>query len=290
MGRDYIGERTIADPRERAVERRRRRERTRERAAAARAALARYREKCRWCVVPGCGRPSATGEAGFWPCCSQACTQRWEVELQRREEVAQARRLGIPVAQLRAARLGVAAVADAAPPLHDEPSASTDEPSASPGLPRFCLIACSGTKAAAAAPALRLYQGDLFVKSLAWALRQRFADVAILSAKHGLVSLDQVVAPYNESLTSATRAARRRWADGVLAGLLERWPLVSTPCEITFLAGRRYTEPLIEVLLAAAPGTLVQRPLSGLGIGQQKAWLTSQLRELPENMPALVST
>jgi hypothetical protein len=122
VGRDYIGERTIADPRERAVERRRSRERTRKRAAAARAARARYREKRRWCVVPGCGRPSTTGEAGFWPCCSQACTQRWEVELQRREEVAQARRLGIPVAQLRAAtrRAGVPAVG-AAPQPHDDP-------------------------------------------------------------------------------------------------------------------------------------------------------------------------
>jgi len=150
-----------------------------------------------------------------------------------------------------------------------------------PPLPRYCLIACSGTKAAAASPAADLYQGDLFSKSLAWARRQGCTEVAILSAKHGLVPLDQLVEPYDESLVKATLAQRRRWAEGVLASLQQRWPLVAQACEVTLLAGRRYTEPLIELIREAAPGTLIRRPLAGLGIGQQKAWLANQLEPSP---------
>jgi hypothetical protein len=144
-------------------------------------------------------------------------------------------------------------------------------------LPRYCLIACSATKAAVAAPAADLYQGDLFRKALAWAQRQAYTEVAILSARHGLVPLHQVVEPYDDSLTTAPMLERRRWAAHVLASLLQRWPLVEA-CEVTLMAGRRYTEPLVALLMAAAPRTQVHRPLAGLGIGQQKAWLAERLQ------------
>jgi hypothetical protein len=144
-------------------------------------------------------------------------------------------------------------------------------------VPRYCLIACSATKAAVAAPAADLYRGDLFRKALTWAQREAYTEMAILSARHGVVPLHQVVEPYDDSLTTATLLERRRWAARVLASLLERWPLAGG-CEVTFMAGRRYTEPLVELLMAAAPRTEVRRPLAGLGIGQQKAWLANRLQ------------
>lgn len=144
-------------------------------------------------------------------------------------------------------------------------------------LPRYCLIACSATKAPVAAPAASLYRGDLFQKSLAWAQREAYTEVAILSARHGLLPLHQVVEPYDDSLTTTPMLERRRWAARVLASLLERWPLAEA-CEVTCLAGRRYTEPLVALLMAAAPRTQVRRPLAGLGIGRQKAWLAHHLQ------------
>lgn len=288
MGRDYIGERTIADPRMRAAEQARRRRLAAQRRAAEAAALARYKERARWCRVPGCGQPSAGGVFGFWPCCSEACMQRWQEELQRREDVAQARRLGIPVAQLRASHRAAATAAEPATSALDAgntPPAAV--PMTTPPLPHYCLIACSGTKAAAAAPAAQIYRGDLFVKSLAWARLQGCTEVAILSAKHGLTPLDHLVEPYDESLIKAPMPQRRRWAEGILASLQQRWSLATQACEITCLAGLRYTEPLIEMIQEAAPGTLIRRPLAGLGIGQQKAWLANQLRVQPApQMPA----
>jgi hypothetical protein len=146
----------------------------------------------------------------------------------------------------------------------------------STSLPRYCLIACSRTKAPVAAPAASLYRGDLFQKSLTWAQREDYTEVAILSARHGVVPLHQVVEPYDDSLTTATMLQRRRWAAHVLATLQEHW--LAEACEVTFMAGRRYTEPLVALLMAAAPRTQVRRPLAGLGIGQQKAWLAHRLR------------
>lgn len=145
-------------------------------------------------------------------------------------------------------------------------------------LPRYCLIACSASKGPVAAPAAELYRGDVFRKALTWAHREAYTEVAILSARHGLVPLHQVVEPYDASLTTATLQERRRWAACVLASLLECWPLAAEACEVTFVAGRRYTEPLVELLIAAAPRTEVRRPLAGLGIGHQKAWLAHRLR------------
>lgn len=120
MGRDYIGERTIADPRLRAAEKARRRHLAGQRRAAEAAALARYKERARWCTAPGCGQPRTTGENGFWPCCSETCMQRWEAELQRRDEVAKARLLGIPVAQLRATPRAKHACGPATPAQDDD--------------------------------------------------------------------------------------------------------------------------------------------------------------------------
>lgn len=81
------------------------------------------------------------------------------------------------------------------------------------------LIACSKQKEAAPRPARQLYKSQLFTKSLAYA-EQRGADtIYILSAKHGLLGPNQVIAPYDETLSRQPRAERRRWAQRVLGQL-----------------------------------------------------------------------
>ena len=100
MGRDYIGERTIADPRERAIEKRRRARAARERRVAEARALAAFKDRIRWCIM-GCGEPRQRLEDDWWPGCSEKCHIEWLAKLERKEEVKQARRLGIPVAEFR---------------------------------------------------------------------------------------------------------------------------------------------------------------------------------------------
>lgn len=104
MGRDFIGERTIADPRERAAGHARRRRQAAAQRRAEAAALLRYQARARLCHAAGCSRPASTGEESAYPCCSAACLTRWTAALERRDEVRQARRLGMPVAEYRAGK------------------------------------------------------------------------------------------------------------------------------------------------------------------------------------------
>ncbi len=72
------------------------------------------------------------------------------------------------------------------------------------------IISCTDAKADQAAPAADLYQGRNFGHSLAAALAETDQDadrVFILSARHGLVRLDQVLAPYDETLATTDRDA-----------------------------------------------------------------------------------
>jgi hypothetical protein len=96
----------------------------------------------------------------------------------------------------------------------------------------------------------------------------------ILSAKHGLLRPDEVVAPYEETLNTMSADRRRAWASAVCRQLME----VTSPGDtLVFLAGSRYREGLIPELLHR--GCKVEVPMEGLTIGRQLQWLDDQARE-----------
>jgi hypothetical protein len=122
------------------------------------------------------------------------------------------------------------------------------------------LIACSNAKLDHAAPAAELYQGQAFKLAMAAAERAG-ADVIILSALHGAVFPNLLIAPYDLSLSTMAADDRRQWAANVRHALSEYHGR-----QITVLAGKHYA--------AAVEGwPNVSRPLAGLGIGQQLAAL-----------------
>lgn len=70
------------------------------------------------------------------------------------------------------------------------------------------IVPCGAQKTATAAPARDLYVGAMFRHTLASALEQAAAEeepgrVLILSAKHGLVELDTVLQPYEQTIGAA---------------------------------------------------------------------------------------
>ncbi|WP_365959388.1 DUF6884 domain-containing protein [Mesorhizobium sp.] len=65
------------------------------------------------------------------------------------------------------------------------------------------------------------YQGDLFKKSLAYARSLKPDAIYILSAKHGLVGLDDELDPYELTLAKMGVKERRAWAKGVCEQLSE---------------------------------------------------------------------
>lgn len=81
MGRNYIAERTIADPRERAVAKRHKKEVARKKKAQEEKSLASYLERAKYCRAKGCTNLAVGGEEGWWPCCSESCLDKWTASL-----------------------------------------------------------------------------------------------------------------------------------------------------------------------------------------------------------------
>jgi hypothetical protein len=90
----------------------------------------------------------------------------------------------------------------------------------------------------------------------------------ILSAKHGLLSPDEVIAPYEQTLNRLSVMERRAWAEMVKNRLVS---VVMPEDRVVILAGARYREflmPTLELLAAR-----VEIPMEGMRIGEQLSWL-----------------
>ena len=131
------------------------------------------------------------------------------------------------------------------------------------------LISCSSKKLPTKARARELYVSALFTKSLRYAELQNPEKTFILSAKHGLLELEQEIEPYDETLNTMKKAERMKWAQGVL-GKLEK--IVNLQEErVIFLAGNRYREFLTPNIRHC------EIPMKGMGIGEQLAYLNKYL-------------
>lgn len=136
------------------------------------------------------------------------------------------------------------------------------------------LVGCAATKLPHAAPARELYTSQLFRKASAYA-ELTCERWFILSAKHGLISPDQVIEPYDAKLGTSSRTSPtvHEWADRVRGQLAAE--LVDTPrVVLVTLAGAQY-----QTVLRPCQWPF-RIPMKGLGIGQQLGWLTDQLAQL----------
>lgn len=130
------------------------------------------------------------------------------------------------------------------------------------------LVSCVSQKQAESALGRELYISVWFRKA------QDYVEALgcpwyILSAEYGLVSPDQVIAPYEKTLNTMPESARRQWANRVLAQLDEVVPNLS---QVVFLAGKRYREFLDDYLRNRKVDVSI--PMEGLRIGEQLRWLT----------------
>lgn len=83
-------------------------------------------------------------------------------------------------------------------------------------MAQIVLIGCSKSKLDHCAPAKDFYQGSLFKKSLT-AARKLYPDaqIYVLSAEYGLVHIDAVVCPYDETLNGKPTNDIKNWAANV---------------------------------------------------------------------------
>lgn len=87
------------------------------------------------------------------------------------------------------------------------------------------LISCCKEKLKYATKAKDLYQSEGFKKRLFEALSHNPDEILILSAKHHIVELDQVLEPYDVCLSNETVGEQKKWAEICLADLSSRFNL-----------------------------------------------------------------
>lgn len=144
------------------------------------------------------------------------------------------------------------------------------------------LLACVATKLPHAAPAKKLYDSPLFKKSLAYAESLNPDDIVILSAKHYVLPLDKVIAPYNKTLLGMPREQVQEWAVQVLKILADKYDLEND--RFVILAGEKYRKDLVPQI------SHWNAPLKGLRIGQQLSWYSKKLaKKIREGMIKLLS-
>jgi hypothetical protein len=128
---------------------------------------------------------------------------------------------------------------------------------------RVALVSCVKKKRPTSAPAGELYTSPLFAGLRRYALTH--ADRwYILSAEHGLLSPDTVIASYEKTLNKMLKADRVVWAHRVQEQLKATLP---ERAEVILLAGARYREGIEDWLRER--GYPVSVPLDGLSLGRQ---------------------
>ena len=132
------------------------------------------------------------------------------------------------------------------------------------------FISCVKNKNKYPCVARDMYISDLFKKSLSYA--EQLAEsttVYILSAKYGLLELDQHIEPYELTLNTMDKKQRKEWADKVLMQCKEKG--ISFDEEVMFLCGKKYREFLMNEFKNSTA------PLGHLGIGKQLAFYNKEI-------------
>lgn len=131
---------------------------------------------------------------------------------------------------------------------------------------RVGLVGCVRSKLDVAAPAQDRYPSPLFRGRRAW-VERTCARWFILSSLHGLTDPEQVLEPYDVTLTELRAFERERWSARVLrASEAAIGPLGEHVFEIH--AGSAYADHGLAAGLCAR-GARVERPMRGLTLGQQ---------------------
>lgn len=130
------------------------------------------------------------------------------------------------------------------------------------------LISCVSKKLAHSAKARDLYVSPLFRLNLAYAESLKSDAIYVLSAKHGLLALEDQIDPYELTLNTMGIGQIRAWAAGVLSQLAAVADLKRD--RFVFLAGDKYRKFLVSHL------THFEVPMEGLTIGRQLQFLSQR--------------
>lgn len=131
------------------------------------------------------------------------------------------------------------------------------------------LLSCVKSKRDQRCRAADMYTSPLFQKMMAYAQSLKPRRIFILSAKYGLLSPEDTIEPYEQTLKTMKAGERRAWARGVLSALRQNCDLETD--DFVFLAGDAYRQNLVPHIKHYTV------PMEGLAFGKQLQWLELQV-------------
>ena len=132
-------------------------------------------------------------------------------------------------------------------------------------MAKIVLISCVSKKQKTPARAEELYISPFFKYNLSYAKMLKPKRIFILSAKYGLLKLNEVIEPYNMTLKKMKDKEIKDWSEKVIKELKKETSIEEDEFVIT--AGEKYRKHLLPLIKNY---TL---PLKGLGIGKQLKFL-----------------
>lgn len=135
------------------------------------------------------------------------------------------------------------------------------------------MLMCGKNKLPHKAKAKDLYTSPRFQKSIEYAKTiTAYSCIYILSAKYGLVELEQELAPYDKSLYEMSAQEKKEWAVEVVKSLLS----ISDPNtdKYFFLTDDTYNEYLLPLL------SNYELPLKGIPQEEHITFYNNQLSDL----------
>ena len=136
------------------------------------------------------------------------------------------------------------------------------------------LISCGKHKKRDRAKAADLYTSPRFRMSVGIA-RQLALPFSILSAKHGLLSPNKTVEPYDLQLSSLSAESRLAWSKAVFKAIISAKPAIT---RVIVLAHDEYAHDLVPAL--RQEGTEVIEPMRGFSDNSRMMFLNACLRKL----------
>jgi hypothetical protein len=97
----------------------------------------------------------------------------------------------------------------------------------------------------------------------------------ILSAKHHLVPMTKVLAPYDKTLKDMPADEKKAWGEETIKQMKSNG-LNPQKDHFIFLTGSEYMKPLKEYI----PN--IEAPMEGKRMGERLQWLNSQIKKLNE--------
>jgi len=137
-------------------------------------------------------------------------------------------------------------------------------------MAKVVLISCVSKKLNHKSKAQDLYISPLFKKNLQYAKSLNPDKIFILSAKYGLLRLDEEIEPYDKTLNKMRSNEIKEWANSVINQMKKSTDIEND--EFIFLAGNNYRKFLLPYLKH------YKIPMLGLSIGKQLQWLSKRIQ------------